>query len=73
MKLSTVKKRVLEIKKIISEENFPDYEVAHSKEQRLYIDVLASIVASANDPNATKPELLASEALKVARLEFPRY
>ena len=72
--LATVKRRVQEIQKIVNEDtDTPDYEAAHSKEQRLYIDVLESIVAGANDPNSTKPELLAAEALKIAELEFPRW
>jgi hypothetical protein len=50
-----------------------DYEAAPGDEDRLYQDVLQAIVDGANDPNSTKPEILAAAALKTKRFDFERY
>lgn len=58
-----VKARVSEIRKMAD-----DDEVAHGREDRLYLDVLTAIANG--DPNG---KALAEEAIKAAEIEFSRW
>lgn len=49
--------------------NHGDYEGAHGDEDRLYADVLRAISAG----TCTDPAACATEALKTADIDFPRY
>jgi len=63
MTKNEVKKRVKDIK-----DSADDYESAHSMEDDLYQDVLNAIAEGAEDA-----AVLAKEALKTTKINFPRY
>lgn len=64
MKIEDVKERIKEIKAEIY-----DPEVAHSKEDKLYFDLLWAIAKG----KVENPQELAKEVIKTSRLDFPRW
>ncbi len=63
MEISDVKKAIKEIK-----QKLPDYEAAHSLEDKLYFDILTSI---SKDPSNAQE--LAKASIKVNKMLFARY
>lgn len=64
MTIDKVQKALAEIKDITS-----DAEKAHSREDRLFVDVLRSIA----DGNCDDPIAVSHEALKALKIDFPRH
>jgi len=64
MDLPTVKKMIAEIESVGT-----DYEVAHAKEDELYLKLLRAIA----EGTCTDPEACAQEAIKTQFMDFPRY
>jgi hypothetical protein len=70
MTLAEIKSRLRAMRKLIKAR---DFEAAHGAERRLLADVLGAIATNDTGNPWTDPAILASEALKATRMEFPRW
>jgi hypothetical protein len=68
MTLDDLRWRVDEIRSLA-----PDWEAAHSAEDKLYKDVLRAIAEGDYDPAFSRPDSLADTALMAEHISFPRH